>query len=242
MLNKPALILLPNLLAKVDDHQDFLPPSVDRAVASLDGLISESPQQGRSYLKRFQTKLPPYEMPIAVFNKKTPDRDIDFLLEPIIKGERWGYVSDAGLPCIADPGSKLVWRARRHDIAVESYIGPSSLMIALMLSGLPAQSFNFHGYIAKDPRQRQKEIMLWEKESRHDNNTQAFIEAPFRNNHTLQALLSSLQDNTLLCVAWDLTLPSQQVLCCSIKQWKEQELPDLKKKPATFLFYGGSRR
>ncbi len=107
--------------------------------------------EGRRYLKRFETKKPALEIPIALFNEHTPEDHIDFLLEPIANGERWGLVSDAGLPCIADPGSKLVHRARQKGLHVQAFVGPSAILLALMLSGLPGQKFYFNGYLNREP-------------------------------------------------------------------------------------------
>ena len=126
-MDKPALLLLPNLLGEHKQHQPYLPSSVDKAVSTLDGLIAESLSAGRRYLGRFATKKPQNQIPIALFNLHTPDEEIDFLLEPILKGERWGLVSDAGLPCVADPGSKIVRRARQRGIAVQAFVGPHLL-------------------------------------------------------------------------------------------------------------------
>lgn len=233
--NKPALLLLPNLLGEVKHHQPFLPASVDKAVSTLDGLIAESPTAGRRFLSRFETKKPVNEIPIALFNEHTPDSDIDFLLEPIRKGERWGLISDGGLPCIADPGAKLVSRARQSGIVIQAFVGPSSIMLALMLSGLPGQRFNFLGYLDKDPKKRAKEIKELEKKSALEHSTQIFIEASYRDEHMLETLLSTLNDNTLLCAAWDLTLPTQGVLSQPVSVWKKSPLPNLEKKSVIFL-------
>ena len=233
---EPSLLLLPNLLGPSKSHGLFLPVSIDDAMANIDGIIAESVQSGRSFLKRFKLKKAPHDIPLALFNKHTPDKDIDFLLEPMTTGETWGFVTDAGLPCIADPGAKLVTRARSLGIAVKTFPGPSSIMMSLMLSGLPGQRFAFHGYIAKNIKNREKEIVTWDRDSRKNRNTQIFIEAPFRNMHTLEALLQFLSEKTLLCVACDLTLESQEVMCMSIAQWKKKSLPNLHKRPAIFLF------
>lgn len=232
---KPALLLLPNLLGEFPHHEMFLPSSVDKAVATLDGLISESPSSGRRYLARFKTKKPLNDVPIALFNEHTPDADLDFLLEPIHKGERWGLISDAGLPCIADPGAKLVSRARQTGISVQAFVGPSSLLLALMLSGLPGQRFNFLGYLDKDPNIREIKIKELQKTSKADRATQIFIETPYRNQHTLDSLVKVLSDETLLCVAWDLTLPTQGILSQPVRTWKKSPLPNLEKKNAIFL-------
>lgn len=235
MEKKPALLLLPNLLGESKHHEIFLPSSVDKAVESIDGLIAESEQAGRRFLKRFNTKKPAQDIPLALFNEKTPVDHIDFLLEPMMKGERWGLVSDAGLPCIADPGSKLVRRARQLGINIQAFVGPSSILMSLMLSGLPAQRFSFHGYLDKDEKGRNSQIVVLEKQARQDQSTQIFIEAPHRNQHMLQSLLSNLKEDTYLCVAWDLTLPTQGILSQPVSLWKKSPPPNLEKKAAIFL-------
>lgn len=232
---KPALLLLPNLLGEVRHHELFLPASVDHAIEGIDGLIAESDQAGRRYLKRFKTKKPSYEIPIALFNEHTPSDHIDFLLEPLTRGERWGLISDAGLPCVADPGSQLVARARQLGIAIQAFVGPSAIMLALILSGLPGQRFFYHGYLDKSPEKRKLEIAKLEYRSSQEMATQIFIEAPYRNQHVLEMLVQTLADDTLLCVAWDLTLPTQGILSQPVKFWKKSPLPNLEKKVAVFL-------
>lgn len=239
-IQKPALVLLPNLLGPDLHHSVFFPSTVDQAVLQLDGMIAESLQGGRSFLNRFRTKKPPHQIPIAVLQDNTDKEEIDFFLKPIVEGQRWGLVSDAGIPCIADPGAKVVYRARQLGISIEAHMGPSSVILALMLSGLPAQRFAFHGYLAREPQGREKEIIALEKQSRQNFATQLFIEAPYRNKYTLQALVDTLQDTTHLCVAWDLTLPTQKVVCQKVASLKKSPLPNLEKKPAIFLIYSGS--
>lgn len=231
---KAALLLLPNLLGAVPHISMVLPASVERAVATLDGLISESPTAGRRFLSHFSTKKPLHEMPIACYDVKTPDEDIDFFLQPIRNGERWGFVCDAGLPCIADPGYKLVARARSSGISVQAFSGPSSIMQALMLSGLPGDHFAFHGYLPKEEKERAKSLKELEKQSKRGG-TQIFIETPYRNLPLLTAALQLLQPHTMLCVAWDLTMPTQGVICQSVDGWKLIPQPSLSKKPAIFL-------
>lgn len=238
MSEKAALLLLPNLLGDHRHHEPFLPAGVDKAVKSLDGLIAESEKEGRRFLSRFKTERPAAEIPIALFNEHTPDADIDFLLEPVVKGERWGLVSDAGLPCIADPGSKLVKRARQRGIAVQAYVGPSSILMALMLSGFSGQKFTFHGYVDKEPAKRKKQLQQWYQIAEREGSTQIFMEAPYRNRHTLEDAIQSLPDAAELCVAWDLTLQTQGVVAQSIANWKKVTLPTLEKKPALFLISG----
>lgn len=230
---KGRLILLPNLIGedRVLDH--YFPPAVAEAVATIDGLIAESDRGGRSYLGRFRTKRPPLEIPVALFNKENPsDRAyLDFLLEPVLKGERWGVISDQGLPCIADPGATLVRRAHQKEVEVEALVGPCSITLALMLSGLSGQHFTFHGYLQ---RERKHHLVELEKRAR-DRGTQIFMEAPYRNRETMGAMLELLRDETVMAVAWSLGGPDQGILSMPIRRWRTIELPDLEKRPAIFL-------
>lgn len=237
MSEKPALLLLPNLLGENRHIDLFFPPSVAKAVLTIDGLIAESETAGRRYLGKFETKKPANEIPIALFNEHSKQEDVDFLLEPISKGERWGLISDGGLPCIADPGSPLVLRARQRGFLIQAFVGPSSILLALMQSGLPGQRFSFVGYLDRDPGKRKEQIKKLSKQSQTEKMTQIMIEAPYRNKHLLEALVLSLPETALLCAAWDLTLPSQGILTQTIEQWKKSPLPNLEKKPAIFLFY-----
>lgn len=230
-----ALLLLPNLLGEHRKHELFLPQSVDKAVSTIDGLIAESEKAGRRFLSRFSTKKPVNETPIALYNENTPDADIDFLLEPMTKGERWGLISDGGLPCIADPGAKLVRRARLLGIPIQAFVGPSSILLALMLSGLPGQRFCFHGYLDKDSKQFKQTLIALEKESKEKNLTQIFMERPYHNRVALEMALQTLKDSTILCVAWELTMPEQGLVSQPVALWKKSPLPNLDKKNALFL-------
>lgn len=221
-----TLYLLPNVLGPVEDIELFLPKSVAAAMSQIDGLIAESTGGGRRYLKHFATKRKAHETPIALLSE-----EVDFLLEPVLKGEAWGVVSDAGLPCLADPGALLVRRARQLDLAVEALSGPSSITMALMLSGLSGQQFFFHGYISKIPEEREKSLKEWEKMR---GVTHIFIEAPYRNEHTLQSCLKVLQKETQLCVASNLTLTDQFIQTAPVGKWREIEIG---KKPAIFLIF-----
>lgn len=223
------LLLLPNLLNKEAHHELFLPKSVDKAVLSLNGLIAESEKEGRAYLKRFGA--PFREMPIHLLNKHM--QEIEELLKPLQKGETWGLISDAGLPILADPGYQLVARAKKLGLIVKAFVGPSSLIFALMLSGLPAQQFSFHGYLPRNPKEM---IKMLETRAKEERSTQVFIETPYRNQKLFELLLATLSANTILCVAWDLTLPTQGVETHKIAEWKKRSLPNLHKRPTVFLF------
>lgn len=229
-MTRGKLFLLPNLLGDLPSHCRDLPVSVDEAVEQLDGLIAESEKAGRRFLSRFSLKKRAHEIPLALFNKH--HRDVDFALEPMIEGETWGYVSDAGLPCIADPGAELVRKARKAGVTVEAFVGPSSILLALMQSGLSGQCFQFHGYPPKTAEERKKFL----SKQAQVKGTHIIMEAPHRNQAAFESLLSVLPETALLCLAWDLTLPTQRVLTETIKTWKSRPHPKIDKRPALFLF------
>lgn len=218
-----TLILLPNLLSESREWQHFLPDIVKTRVENIDGLIAESETGARRFLSLFNRQ----KLLTAIYNKKTPDDHLDFLLDPLRKGETWGLISDAGLPCIADPGYQLVHRARELGLKVEAISGPSSLFLALMLSGMPAQNFHFHGYLEHNDEKTLRTLVK--------GVTHLFIEAPHRSSEMLQRLLKILPDAALLSVSWDLHSPSQNTVSKKIEQWKKIPLPNLTKKPAIFI-------
>ncbi|MES2344680.1 MAG: SAM-dependent methyltransferase [Chlamydiota bacterium] len=221
------LLLLPNLLSPESTPYDTFTPSIAKAVSTLNGLIAESPKGGRIFLKHFGR----LDLPQTLLNEHT--KDLAELLEPLKKGECWGLVSDCGLPCLADPGRELVLKARALNIPVKAYSGPSSIPLALMLSGLPAQAFTFHGYLEREPERLVSQLLTLQTQKI----THLFIEAPYRNEKLLTLLIKSLRDNTMLSVASDLTGPAETVHTHPIRHWKKLPLPPIDKKPAIFLFY-----
>lgn len=226
-----TLFLFPNLLAEGSSAEEVLPHGLGNLVKTIQGLIAESEKGGRQFLRLFGIR----DLPIKVLSEHTKESEIDGLLAPLAKGEQWGLVSDCGLPCLADPGSNLVFRARKRGIRIQALAGPSSISLALMLSGLPAQKFTFNGYLAREEEKLRREIRQLEKRSEQEGVTELFIEAPYRNQKMLKILVESLHDKTLLSVAWDLTFPSEAVVTETIAVWKKMALPDLHKKPAIFL-------
>jgi 16S rRNA (cytidine1402-2'-O)-methyltransferase len=228
-----TLWLLPNLLGETASQAQGFPTALEDAVRGLDGLIAESEKGGRAFLRRFAFSPAKTwkEVPIRLLNEHT--QEVASLLEPLVRGETWGLVSDAGLPCLADPGALLVRFAREKGCGVRALAGPSSPMLALMLSGLPAQSFAFHGYLHRDPI---PQIRMLEKRSQAEGSTHLFIEAPYRNERLLRTLIATLSDSVVLAVACDLTLPTEQVTVLPVRTWKERSLPCIDKRPAVFLF------
>jgi 16S rRNA (cytidine1402-2'-O)-methyltransferase len=232
--DKGRLILLPNVLEESLPAEPFLPSSVQAAVLSLDGLIAESEKSARRYLRRFLSHERMAALPLRLLNEHTPPGEIEELLKPLLDGQIWGIVSDAGLPCIADPGADLVAAARRVGVSVESIPGPCSLFLALQLSGFSGQRFRFLGYLPRDPFELEKALKDLEK--RAVGETQIWIEAPYRSAKMLETLKMCLQPATRLCIAVNLTTPNERVASRSIHEWKS--LPfELSKEPAVFLIY-----
>lgn len=229
-----TLYLLPNLLSEELPWEPFLPVSVKEAVLSLQGLIAESEKAGRRFLKRFLTHERLAAMPIKLLNEHTPHSELEELFAPIRRGETWGLVSDAGIPCLADPGAALVRLAQKHQLPVVAIPGPSSPILALQLSGLNGQSFSFHGYLPREPDPLQKALKKLEKRSQEEKATQIWIEAPYRSARLAQTAMEVLKPQTLFCIALNLTMPNQRVRTQKIEQWKKTTFP-IEKEPAVFL-------
>lgn len=227
------LILLPNLLDETLDHERFLPSVLSSTIKTLDGLIAESEKSGRRYLRRFLSHDQMTKIPIRLLNEHTTKQEVIELLSPLLKGETWGLISDAGLPCIADPGSELISLAHEKGVRLETIFGPSSILMALQLSGFSGQRFSFHGYLPREIPHLKQTILTLEKRSKIEG-TQIWIEAPYRSAKMLEHVKEMLQPKTLLCIAANLTMPNEKVASMSIKKWKIFSFP-LSKEPAVFL-------
>ena len=234
MQSSGILFLLPNLLDDELTHEPFLPISVSEAVCSLDGIIAESEKGARRYLRRFISHDQMVKLPIKLLNEHTKSNELAGLLEPIIHGQRWGILSDAGLPCIADPGAPLVLLAHERHVQVIAFPGPSALILALQLSGLNGQRFAFHGYLPREISELQLRVRQLENISRQDDATQIWIEAPYRSAKMAQLLFETLQPKTLLCIALSITTPRQRICTKKISEWRGCSFP-IEKEPAVFL-------
>ena len=175
------------------------------------------------------------ELNLNMLNEHTADKDVAALLTPLLAGKDVGLMSDAGCPGIADPGAKLVELAHQKGIRVVPFVGPSSILLALMASGLNGQQFAFLGYLPVDKTVRNTKLKEIEKRSQTHKESQIFIETPYRNQHMLEAVLSTCQPNTRLCVACDISLESEVIATKTIAGWKKSTLPDLHKRPTVFL-------
>ena len=223
------LILLPNLYGEEEDPKRFFSQEVEEAVHLLEVLACESEKSAFLFLSIFFPKEKARSFPILIYNEHT--KDLTPILEALQLGKKIGLISDAGLPSLADPGNKLVFLARKKGIEVRVVGSPSAIIKALLLSGFSAQSFSFHGYLPRKEEELKKKLRSLEKNSKEQ--TQLFIEAPYRTPKLLKQILQSLQNETLLCIAQNLSTKDEIVRTLSVKDWKK--IPPLAKGPAIFL-------
>jgi 16S rRNA (cytidine1402-2'-O)-methyltransferase len=215
--------------------QESLHPGVLATLHPLRHFVVEQAKSARAFLKAAGTVLPLQELRLEELNEHTRADALSRLLEPLRAGHDVGLLSEAGCPAVADPGADLVALAQQENIRVVPLIGPSSLLLALMASGLNGQRFSFQGYLPAKDVDRSKALRELEAESRKRRQTQLFIETPYRNRAMFDAILQHCQGPTRLCVATDLTLPGEFIRTLSIAQWKKQTPPDIERRPTVFL-------
>lgn len=234
-MNKGKLILFPVGLGG-DDLSACLPAYNTQLLNTCTTFIVEELRTARRFLKKAGYLTPFDDTTFFVLNEHTRDAEIEHYLDGIAEGRNIGVLSEAGLPCVADPGAMITKIAQQRSIDVVPLVGPSSLMLALMASGLNGQRFAFNGYLPVDRSARAAAIRRLEERVRHSHETQLFIEAPYRNNQMLETLASALQPQTLVCVACDLTLPTQYIRTLPCSTWKvAREKIDLHKRNTVFL-------
>jgi 16S rRNA (cytidine1402-2'-O)-methyltransferase len=232
-----CLYLLPTQLGDTA-WPTVLPASTREIACRLQHFIVENAKTARAALKWLNHPTPLREILIEQLPEPLAPADIDRLLIPLQAGHDVGLMSEAGCPGVADPGALIVRRAHELGLGVKPLVGPSALLLALMASGLDGQRFAFHGYLPAREPERGKRIVELEKESRHKRQTQLFIETPYRNTALLDALLAACHPATLLCLASDLTLPSEIVATRRIGTWRQAPRPDLDRWPTVFLLLG----
>lgn len=233
------LYLIPCTLGDTPAEQ-VLPQHVIDLARKLLYFVAEQPKTARQFLSALKHEQPIQTLHFATLNEHTASIELPELLAPLLAGQDMGIISEAGCPGIADPGADLVNLAHRNGIRVVPLVGPSSILLALIASGLNGQCFAFHGYLPIADTDRKKSIATLEAESIRRNQTQMFIETPYRNDRMLSALLAQCRPETQLCVATDITLPSEQIHTRAIAQWKSQPMPQLNKRPSMFLLLGRS--
>lgn len=232
-----TLYLLPGPMGG-DTLADILPAAVIERLRALEYFIAEHPKQARAFIKLAAPPRPIADIRIESIAADTPQDAIDRLLAPVAAGQDAGLVSDAGAPAVADPGARLVARAHALGLRVAPMVGPSSILLALMASGLEGQRFAFHGYLPVEGPALQQRLLELERRSRRHRETQIFIETPYRNDRMLQALLSVLAPDTRLCVATHLTLADESVHTRTIAAWRKSP-HTIGKRPTVFLLLAG---
>ena len=233
------LYLIPCTLGETPAEQ-VLPQHVIAVARSLKHFVVEQPKAARQFLSALKHEQTIQSLHFASLNQHTAAHELAELLSPLLKGHDVGIISEAGCPGIADPGADLVLMAHRNGIRVVPLVGPSSILLALMASGMNGQCFAFHGYLPIEEPARNKAITALEAESAKRSQTQMFIETPYRNEKIFHALLAHCRPQTLLCVATDITLPGEQINTRSIEMWKSLPVPQLNKRPSLFLMLAAS--
>ncbi len=228
-----TLFLLPTVLAEGTAAQ-VLSPQVTEVIARLDYFFAEELRTARRFVSSLRLGRVIQDLTFYELNKKTPEADTLDQLRALPAGQDIGVLSEAGCPGVADPGAVAVRLAHELGMKVVPLVGPSSILLALMASGLSGQSFAFHGYLPIDKADRRKALVSLEKEGKQHRQTQIFMETPFRNNHMLETILTSCQPDTLLCVASNLTAPDEYIKTQTVQAWRGQKI-DLHKQPTIFL-------
>lgn len=231
---KGKLYLIPTVLAPGTAAQ-VLSPQVRDVVVHTSHFFVENLRTARRFISGLQTGKRIEDMNFYEMNKDTPEAETAPQLEVMLRGHDAGVISEAGCPGVADPGSVAVRWAHRHGVAVVPLVGPSSILLALMASGMNGQAFVFHGYLPIDRDLRIKELKHLEKEAQK-HQTQIFMETPYRNNALLTDILQNCHPQTLLCIATQITAPDEMIVTRTVQQWRASK-PDLHKKPTIFLLY-----
>lgn len=228
------LYLIPTVLAEGSEDA-VLPPVIKSTIQSLTHFLCENERTARRFVARLRVHPTVETLHLERLDKDTSPGALPELFRPLFDGHDMGLLSESGCPGIADPGALAVAFAHGHEIRVIPLTGPSSLLLALMASGLNGQQFAFHGYLPVDAQKFALAVQRLERESHEKNQTQLFIETPYRNNKMLGNLLKRLRGDTRLCIAANLTGPGEFIHCKTVQQWNSA-VPTLDKVPATFLF------
>jgi 16S rRNA (cytidine1402-2'-O)-methyltransferase len=232
---KPALYLIPVSLGGENPNQ-VLPQYNSGIVAEIDEFIVENVRSARRFLRGTGYKRSFDEVTFHILDKHTPEENIPNFIKSVKEGKAVGLLSEAGVPCVADPGNIPVRLCQEAGLRVVPLVGPSSIIMALMASGFNGQNFCFNGYLPVDKGELKRKIKALESTAKKLNQTQIFIETPYRNNKMLASLLGSCFDQTRLCIATNLSLTDESIQTKSILQWKSTKI-DLNKKPSVFLIY-----
>lgn len=230
-----SLFLIPVTLGETE-HSRVLPTYNREVILGIKHFVVENVRTARRFLKKTEPSIQIDELTFYELNKHTSAEDVAGYLSPLAKGESVGVISEAGCPAVADPGADVVAIAQQKGYPVVPLVGPSSILMAVMASGFNGQSFAFHGYLPIDANERASQLKKLDGRVYTENQTQLFIETPYRNNKLAEDLLRICRPSTKLCIASDITCEGEYIRTKTIKEW-QGKLPDLNKKPTIFLIY-----
>ncbi|PKV52144.1 16S rRNA (cytidine1402-2'-O)-methyltransferase [Aquimarina sp. MAR_2010_214] len=234
---KGKLYLIPTRLGD-DVPLEVLPISIKKVLEQVNHYIVENEKQARRFIKKVSPSKSQRSIIINTVNKYTDTSEIPSYLTPCLNGESIGLLSDAGCPGIADPGAEVVKIAHEKGIPVTPLVGPSSILLAMMSSGMNGQNFTFNGYLPIDKNERKSTIKYLEKISLEKNQSQIFIETPYRNDKMFSDLKTILNNNTRLCIACDITLTTEYIATKTVEEWKKEEVEvDLHKRPTIYIIH-----
>jgi 16S rRNA (cytidine1402-2'-O)-methyltransferase len=236
-LDKAVLYLIPVLLGDTSVER-VIPEFNKRIVSELKFFIVENIRSARRFMKKCDPGIDIDSLTFYELNKHTNKKDIEGYLAPMKSGNSMGVISEAGCPAIADPGAEVVAIAQKKGYKVVPLVGPSSLLMAVMASGFNGQSFAFHGYLPIDSSKRVSKIKYLEMQSYKDDQTQLFIETPYRNQKLAEDIIENCKPHTQLCIAMNISCDDEWIVTKSVKSWKGN-LPDMQKTPTVFLIYRG---
>jgi len=231
-----CLYLFPSNLADNTPIEQYLPAENIRLISGIKFFIVEDLRSARRFLKKCNSQIDINSLTFFELNEHTDRNNLIHFLTPLKKGNNMGLLSEAGCPAVADPGADIVAIIQQMNIKVIPLVGPSSILLALMGSGFNGQSFAFQGYLPIKSNERTHKIRQFESQMYSENQTQIFIETPYRNNKLLAELVAVCAEETKICIAADLTTPSEFIRTLKVSEWKKQ-MPDLNKRPVVFLIY-----
>ncbi len=230
------LYLIPCPIAEEGDVWEVLPAANRAVIDSLDYFIVENTRSARRFLSKTKVANPIDSLEFVELNEHSHSGvEIEKMVDPILAGRSAGVISEAGVPGVADPGALVVEVCHRRGIKVVPLVGPSSIIMAVMASGLNGQSFAFNGYLPIKPPERGRAIRAFERRAQQEGQSQLFIEAPYRNVKLVEQLLSTLAPKTKLTIAMDITSADEYILTQEVERWRKTKLPDLNKRPAIFI-------
>ncbi|MDR0207450.1 MAG: SAM-dependent methyltransferase [Bacteroidales bacterium] len=228
-----TLYIIPSPLADCDFAQIF-PAFNTEIINKIEHFIVEDLRTGRRFVKKLGMQKPIEVLHFLTLNEHTKGNEKESFLQPLLVGKNVGLVSDAGTPCVADPGNSITARAQQLGIDIIPLVGPNSILLALMASGLNGQSFAFNGYLPREQPDRERQLRFLESLVKKSNQTQIFIETPYRNNHIFKSILAVCDPATRLCIGVNITSEKQMIKTMTVKKWKTQKI-DLHKQPTVFL-------